>query len=166
MLIIWLFVVLIINSSYTASLTSILTVQKLSSSVEGIESLINSKDPIGYQQNSYARNYLVEELGIHESRLVPLNMPEDYAEALKKGPGGGGVAAVVDERAYVDLFLSTRCEFSIVGSEFTKAGWGFVSFSLSMTLYFPIILDSGIYVRFLWTSYYNIDINVFYNSPI
>lgn len=140
--------------------------QKLSSSVEGIESLINSKDPIGYQQNSYARNYLVEELGIQESRLVPLNMPEDYAVALKKGPGGGGVAAVVDERAYVDLFLSTRCEFSIVGSEFTKAGWGFVSFSLSMTLYFPVILDSGIYVRFLWTSYYNIDINVFYNSPI
>lgn len=140
--------------------------QKLSSSVEGIESLINSKDPIGYQQNSYARNYLVEELGIQESRLVPLNMPEDYAKALKKGPGGGGVAAVVDERAYVDLFLSTRCEFSIVGSEFTKAGWGFVSFSLSMTLYFPVILDSGIYVRFLWTSYYNIDINVFYNSPI
>ncbi|KAF3974782.1 hypothetical protein CMV_001929 [Castanea mollissima] len=124
-LIIWLFVVLIINSSYTASLTSILTVQKLSSSVKGIESLINSKDPIGYQQNSYARNYLVEELGIHESRLVPLNMPEDYAKALKEGPGGGGVAAVVDERAYVDLFLSTRCEFSIVGQEFTKAGWGF-----------------------------------------
>ncbi|KAM3710015.1 hypothetical protein ACB098_02G218800 [Castanea mollissima] len=124
-LIIWLFVVLIINSSYTASLTSILTVQKLSSSVKGIESLINSKDPIGYQQNSYVRNYLVEELGIHESRLVPLNMPEDYAKALKEGPGGGGVAAVVDERAYVDLFLSTRCEFSIVGQEFTKAGWGF-----------------------------------------
>lgn len=124
-LIIWLFVVLIINSSYTASLTSILTVQKLSSSVKGIESLINSKDPIGYQQNSYARNYLVEELGIRESRLVPLNMPEDFAKALKKGPGGGGVAAVVDERAYVDLFLSTQCEFSIVGQEFTKAGWGF-----------------------------------------
>ncbi|KAK7856104.1 glutamate receptor 3.6 [Quercus suber] len=124
-LIIWLFVVLIINSSYTASLTSILTVQKLSSSVKGIESLINSKDPIGYQQNSYARNYLVEELGIRESRLVPFNMPEDFAKALKKGPGGGGVAAVVDERAYVDLFLSTRCEFSIVGQEFTKAGWGF-----------------------------------------
>uniref|UniRef100_A0A2N9I0V1 Ionotropic glutamate receptor C-terminal domain-containing protein n=1 Tax=Fagus sylvatica TaxID=28930 RepID=A0A2N9I0V1_FAGSY len=124
-LIIWLFVVLIINSSYTASLTSILTVQQLSSSIKGIETLISSKDPIGYQQGSYARNYLVEELGIHESRLFPLNTPEDYAEALKDGPQGGGVAAVVDERAYVDLFLSTRCEFSIVGQEFTKAEWGF-----------------------------------------
>ena len=126
-LLIWLFVVLIINSSYTASLTSILTVQQIFSPIEGIESLISSKDPIGYQQGSFGRDYLVNELGIHESRLVSLKMPEDYAKALKDGPHRGGVAAVVDERAYIELFLSTRCEFSIVGQQFTKNGWGFVS---------------------------------------
>ncbi|KAJ6419726.1 hypothetical protein OIU84_029779 [Salix udensis] len=124
-LFIWLFVVLIINSSYTASLTSILTVQQIFSPIKGIESLISSKDPIGYQQGSFARDYLVNELGIHESRLVSLKMPEDYAKALKDGPHRGGVAAVVDERAYIELFLSTRCEFSIVGRQFTKNGWGF-----------------------------------------
>ncbi|KAA8532081.1 hypothetical protein F0562_006777 [Nyssa sinensis] len=124
-LIIWLFVVLIINSSYTASLTSILTVQRLSSPIKGIESLIMSKDPIGYQEGSFARNYLIEEFNIHESRLVPLNSPEDCAKALKDGPENGGVSAVVDERAYIELFLSTQCEFSIVGHEFTKNGWGF-----------------------------------------
>ncbi|KAI6700266.1 hypothetical protein NL676_014590 [Syzygium grande] len=124
-LIIWLFVVLIINSSYTASLTSILTVQQLSSPIKGIETLLSSNDPIGYQQGSFARNYLIGELGIHESRLVPLITPEDYTKALKDGPHKGGVTAVIDERAYVELFLSTRCEFSIVGQEFTKNGWGF-----------------------------------------
>ncbi|XP_058187653.1 glutamate receptor 3.6-like isoform X1 [Rhododendron vialii] len=124
-LIIWLFVVLIINSSYTASLTSILTVQKLSSPIKGLESLRTSNDPIGHQQGSFARNYLSGELGIHESRLIALNSPEEYAEALKKGPKNGGVAALVDERAYIELFLSSRCEFSIVGQEFTKNGWGF-----------------------------------------
>lgn len=124
-LILWLFVVLIINSSYTASLTSILTVQKLSSPVKGIESLRESDDPIGYQMGSFARNYLTEKLNIHSSRLVPLNSAEAYAKALKDGPRKGGVAAVVDERAYLELFLSTRCEFTIVGQEFTKSGWGF-----------------------------------------
>ncbi|KAA8547603.1 hypothetical protein F0562_004032 [Nyssa sinensis] len=124
-LLIWLFVVLIINSSYTASLTSILTVQQLSSPIKGIETLIMSDDPIGYQQGSFARNYLIEELNIHKSRLIPLNEPEDIAKALKDGPKNGGVAAVVDERAYIELFLSTRCEFSIIGQEFTKNGWGF-----------------------------------------
>ncbi|CAK9156296.1 unnamed protein product [Ilex paraguariensis] len=124
-LILWLFVVLIINSSYTASLTSILTVQQLSSPIKGIESLLTGSDPIGYQQGSFARNYLTEELGIHESRLIPLKLPEDYAKALTDGPNNGGVAAVVDERAYIELFLSSRCEFCIVGREFTKNGWGF-----------------------------------------
>lgn len=126
-LLLWLFVVLIINSSYTASLTSILTVQKLYSPIRGIDSLMTSKDPIGYQENSFVRNYLIAEYGIHEDRLIPLPLPEDYEKALRAGPHNGGVAAVVDERAYVELFLSSRCDFSIVGQEFTKNGWGFVS---------------------------------------
>ncbi|XP_068329550.1 glutamate receptor 3.6-like [Pyrus communis] len=124
-LIVWLFVVLIINSSYTASLTSILTVQQLSSSIKGIHALLSSNAPIGYQQGSFARNYLVDELNVDESRLVPLIMPDDYAKALKAGPHKGGVAAVIDERAYIEVFLSSRCDFSVVGQEFTKTGWGF-----------------------------------------
>ncbi|KAL2459910.1 Glutamate receptor 3.2 [Abeliophyllum distichum] len=120
-LIIWLFVVLIINSSYTASLTSILTVQQLSSSIKGIESLITSSDLIGFQVGSFAENYLREELNIAKSRLVPLGSPEEYADALERG----SVTAVVDERPYVDLFLSKYCRFQIVGQEFTKSGWGF-----------------------------------------
>ncbi|XP_015884166.1 glutamate receptor 3.3 [Ziziphus jujuba] len=124
-LIIWLFVVLIINSSYTASLTSILTVQKLSYPVKGIETLIKNDDPIGYQVGSYAEHYLTEELRIAKSRLVPLGSPEAYATALQNGPKKGGVAAVVDERPYIEIFLSSHCKFRVVGQEFTKSGWGF-----------------------------------------
>ncbi|XP_030552659.1 glutamate receptor 3.2-like isoform X2 [Rhodamnia argentea] len=120
-LIIWLFVVLIINSSYTASLTSILTVQQLSSPIRGIDSLIISDSPIGFQVGSFAENYMVEELNIPKSRLISLDSPEDYASALKTGR----VAAVVDEKPYIDLFLSNHCQFSIMGQEFTKSGWGF-----------------------------------------
>lgn len=125
-LLIWLFVVLIINSSYTASLTSILTVQQLNSPIKGIDTLLSTKDRIGYQQGSFTRDYLVNELHIDESRLVPLKTAEDFHKALKDGPKKGGVSAVVDERAYLELFLSTRCDLSIVGQEFTKNGWGFV----------------------------------------
>ncbi|XP_058213812.1 glutamate receptor 3.2 isoform X1 [Rhododendron vialii] len=120
-LIIWLFVVLIINSSYTASLTSILTVQQLASNIKGIDTLIASNVPIGFQVGSFAENYMSEELGISKSRLVALGSPEEYAMALEKGT----VAAVVDERPYIELFLSTYCKFSVVGQEFTKSGWGF-----------------------------------------
>jgi len=127
---IWLFVVLIINSSYTASLTSILTVQQLSSRISGIESLKVSDEPIGFQVGSFAEHYLTEDIGISRSRLVPLGSPEEYAKALQLGPNKGGVAAIVDERPYVEIFLSTQCTFRIVGQEFTRSGWGFVSIYL------------------------------------
>ncbi|KAG4168275.1 hypothetical protein ERO13_A12G013100v2 [Gossypium hirsutum] len=120
-LIIWLFVVLIINSSYTASLTSFLTVQQLSSPIKGIDTLIGSNERIGFQVESFAEGYLMEELNIPKSRLVPLGSPEEYALALERR----NVAAVIDERPYVDLFLSEHCEFSVRGQEFTKSGWGF-----------------------------------------
>ena len=126
-LIIWLFVVLILNSSYIASLTSILTVEQLSSQVKGIESLIASKDRIGFPRDTYTENYLTEELHMDRSRLVALNSMSEFEKALKDGPARGGVAAIIDERAYMELFLATRCEFSIVGPEFTRSGWGFVS---------------------------------------
>ncbi|KAF5740967.1 Glutamate receptor 3.3 isoform 1 [Tripterygium wilfordii] len=124
-LLIWLFVVLIVNSSYTASLTSILTVQQLASPIKGIESLKKGDEPIGYQVGSFAEHYLSEELGISKSRLKPLGSPEEYASALKLGPNKGGVVAIVDERPYMELFLSSQCSFRVVGQEFTKNGWGF-----------------------------------------
>lgn len=127
-LIIWLFVVLIINSSYTASLTSILTVQQLSSQIEGIDSLVSGTQPIGVQEGSFARRYLIDELNIAESRIVTLKNQQAYVDALLRGPKGGGVVAVVDELPYVEILMSnTDCQFRTVGQEFTKSGWGFVS---------------------------------------
>ena len=132
-LIIWLFVVLIINSSYTASLTSILTVQQLSSQIEGIDSLISGNQPIGIQDGSFARRYLIDELNIQPSRIVSLRDPKVYADALTRGPNGGGVIAIVDELPYIELFMSSaNCKFRTVGNVFTKSGWGFVSISNCM----------------------------------
>ncbi|RXH89965.1 hypothetical protein DVH24_032322 [Malus domestica] len=125
-LIIWLFVVLIINSSYTASLTSILTVQRLTSRIEGIDSLISSNDRIGVQDGSFVWRYLVDEMNIAESRLVKLEDMEAYIKALTDGPRRGGVAAIVDELPYIELFMSsTKCAFRTVGLEFSNSGWGF-----------------------------------------
>ncbi|KAG9154220.1 hypothetical protein Leryth_000695 [Lithospermum erythrorhizon] len=100
-------------------------VQQLYSPIKGIESLKESHEPIGYQEGSFSEHYLTGEIGIAKSRLIPLGSPEEYATALLKGPKNGGVAAVVDERPYVELFLSSQCKFRIVGQEFTRSGWGF-----------------------------------------
>ncbi|KAI9094207.1 hypothetical protein K1719_026789 [Acacia pycnantha] len=125
-LLIWLFVVLIINSSYTASLTSILTVQQLTSQIEGIDSLISSDQPIGVQDGSFIADYLTNELHIAKSRIVNLKSEQDYIDALDHGPQGGGVAAIVEELPYMEILMSkTKCKFKTVGQEFTKSGLGF-----------------------------------------
>lgn len=124
-MLVWLFLLMVITSSYTASLTSILTVQKLSSPITGINSLIASHMPIGYQVGSFAYSYMTDSLYIPSSRLIPLGSPEEYERALRQGPDNGGVAAIIDELPYVELFLSKQSDFGVVGQTFTKSGWGF-----------------------------------------
>jgi ionotropic glutamate receptor len=126
-MVVWLFLLMVITASYTASLTSILTVQQLSSPITGIDSLISSNWPIGYQVGSFAYSYLADGLYIPRSRLKSLGSPEEYERALRQGPDNGGVAAIIDELTYVELFLSKQTEFGIIGQPFTKSGWGFVS---------------------------------------
>ncbi|KAF3434884.1 hypothetical protein FNV43_RR21971 [Rhamnella rubrinervis] len=89
--------------------------------ITGIDSLITGNERIGYQVGSFAENYLIEELNIPKSRLMALGSPQAYATALEQGT----VAAVVDERSYIEHFLSKHCKFSIRGQEFTRSGWGF-----------------------------------------
>ncbi|KAG7010729.1 Glutamate receptor 3.7, partial [Cucurbita argyrosperma subsp. argyrosperma] len=72
------------------------------------------------------KSYLTESLYLPRSRLVPLGSPEEYESALLKGPfKRGGVAAIIDELPYMELFLSGRNDFGMIGQPFTKSGWGF-----------------------------------------
>lgn len=140
-MVVWFFLLLVITSSYTASLTSFLTVQQLPPSINGIDSLIASNEPIGYQEGSFARIYMVDALKIRPQRLIPLTPPDDYVQALQKGPKNGGVAAIVDEFPYIELFLKNTQGFGKVGQPFTRSGWGF-AFPRGSPL--PIDLSSAI----------------------
>uniref|UniRef100_A0A2P2J985 Glutamate receptor n=3 Tax=Rhizophora mucronata TaxID=61149 RepID=A0A2P2J985_RHIMU len=124
-MVVWLFLLMVVTASYTASLTSILTVQQLSSPITGVDSLVNNNWPIGYQVGSFAYAYLSENLHISRSRLKALGSPEEYERALRQGPSNGGVAAIVDELPYIELFLKNQDDFGIIGQQFTWGGWGF-----------------------------------------
>ncbi|KAH9313521.1 hypothetical protein KI387_022148, partial [Taxus chinensis] len=125
-IIIWLFVVLILTSSYTASLTSILTVQQMEPSITDMQCLVANRAPVGYQRGSFVGHYLQEQLNFHETQLKQYSSPDEYAEALSKGPNNGGVAAIFDELPYIRLFLSTRCGFTMVGPTYRTGGLAFV----------------------------------------
>eukprot|EP01018_Ginkgo_biloba_P023147 Gb_28364 [translate_table: standard] len=122
-LVIWLFVVLILNSSYTASLTSILTVEQLSPTIRDIETLRASNQKVGHLNGSFVKDYLMDELKFDRGRLVPLITPEDYAERLLNG----SVGAIVDEIPYIRMVMGNNCgKFRTVGQTFYKGGFGFL----------------------------------------
>ncbi|KAJ4816506.1 glutamate receptor 2.2 [Rhynchospora pubera] len=125
--IIWVFVVLILTSSYTASLTSMLTVQQLQPSVTNINQLLKQNDYVGYQHGSFVKDFQVK-LGFEEAKLRNLTTADVYADALAKGSTNGGVAAIFDEISYLMVFLSQFCDkYTMVGPIYKTDGFGFVS---------------------------------------
>ncbi|KMZ65154.1 Glutamate receptor [Zostera marina] len=125
-LLIWFFVVLILNSNYVASLTSILTVQHMTSPVKGIHSLLNSSDPIGFHSGTGIENFLNKRANVSMSRLKPLKKAADYVKALELGPKeDGGVAAIIEQIPYAKIFTARHCKFKIIDDRFKRGRWGF-----------------------------------------
>lgn len=125
--IVWVFVVLVLTSSYTASLTSMLTVQQLQPTVTDLFDLIKNGEYIGYQTGSFITE-LLKNKKFDASKFRNYNTLEEYDEALSKGSRNGGVGAIVDELPYIRLFLAKYCrKYTMVGPRFKTAGFGFVS---------------------------------------
>ncbi|GMY35461.1 glutamate receptor 2.8-like [Fagus crenata] len=126
MLIIWAFMVLILTQSYTASLTSMLTVQQLKPEFVDVTVINRNGYFVGYHEDSFVRELLVKQLNINESKLKPYRTPEEYHEALSKGSHNGGVAAIFDEIPYIRLFLSKYgSRYAMVGQIYKTDGFGF-----------------------------------------
>ena len=73
--IMWLFVVLILQSSYTSNLIAILNANELQPTIQDVESLKSSGKPVGYQARSFVDDYLVEHLRIERTKLKKCSSP-------------------------------------------------------------------------------------------
>ncbi|XP_058113839.1 glutamate receptor 2.8-like [Magnolia sinica] len=124
--IIWVFVVLILTSSYTASLTSMLTIKQLLPTITNVADLKKNGDYVGHQKGPFLTGFM-KQFNFDESKVKPYTTPEDYAEALLKGSGNGGVSAIFDEIPYLKLFLARYCQkYTMVGPIYKTGGFGFV----------------------------------------
>nr|GMD14221.1 glutamate receptor 1.2-like [Ipomoea batatas] len=108
---IWMFVVLIISSSYTASLSSLLTLQQIR---------LAKGDYIGYR--SFQEGIIFNNKNFSGSRPIRYNSPEEFHEALSKGTIGG----IVDEIPYIKCFLAKYpSQYALISTAPTTNGFGF-----------------------------------------
>ncbi|KAH0854532.1 hypothetical protein HID58_063673 [Brassica napus] len=98
--VVWCFVVLVLTQSYTASLTSFLTVQSLLPTATNVEDLIRSGESVGYQQGGFVKDILLG-LKFFESQLKPFGSAEECDDLLSKGTSKGGIAAAFDDVPYL-----------------------------------------------------------------
>ncbi|KAK6283885.1 hypothetical protein POUND7_002837 [Theobroma cacao] len=121
--VIWLFVVLILNSSYTASLTSMLTVQRLVPNITDIESLKRANMKIGCDGDSFVRTYLEEVLEFRSNNIENVSSEYSYEGEFKSSH----IAAAFLELPYGKVFLSEYCkQFTTTTPTFRFGGLGFV----------------------------------------
>ncbi|KAK1567415.1 hypothetical protein Q3G72_011970 [Acer saccharum] len=119
--IVWVFFVLILTSSYTATLTSMITVQHIQ---------LNSKENyIGYRSdNSPITNTkgVIRNLNFKNTNLKSFTSTDDYANALSRGIKNGGVSAIIDEIPYIKVFLSKySADYSMVKTIPNTNGFAF-----------------------------------------
>ncbi|KAH6790011.1 hypothetical protein C2S51_005017 [Perilla frutescens var. frutescens] len=120
--IVWLFVVLVLTSSYTANLASMLTVQQLEP--KDIRDLTKRGESVGYKQGHFVRGYL-DSTRSDNSKFRIYGSFEEYDEALSKGSRKGGVGAIADNVPSIRLFLSQYChKYTVIGT-YKKSGFGF-----------------------------------------
>ncbi|KAB1221983.1 Glutamate receptor 2.7 [Morella rubra] len=118
--IVWLFVVLILSSSYTASLSSMLTLKRLEPGID-IESLKSTNSTVGCIGDS--RNYLENVLGFDLKNIVSLTDEAQYKAAFESKK----IAAAVLELPYQKVFMNKYCKgYTASAPPYRFGGFGFV----------------------------------------
>nr|XP_023897800.1 glutamate receptor 2.7-like [Quercus suber]POE54108.1 glutamate receptor 2.7 [Quercus suber] len=119
--VVWLFVVLILTSSYTASLSSMLTVQRLQP-VRDIEWLKSTNAKIGCDNDSFVMNYLQKVLKFNSKNIITVTTESDYEEHFKEK----SIAAAFFELPYEKIFINKYCEgFTTSTQTYRFGGFGF-----------------------------------------
>jgi len=140
--VVWVFVVLILVQSYTASLTSLLTVEQLRPAITDVHQLLKNKMNVGYLKGSFVYGIL-KSLGFEDSHLITYQSAEECNELFIKGSLNGGIDAAFDEVPYVKQFLGiySCSKYVMVEPRFKTGGFGYVScVNLSVSPSLPLYL--------------------------
>ncbi|XP_062013045.1 glutamate receptor 2.7-like isoform X2 [Rosa rugosa] len=119
--VVWLFVVLILSSSYTANLSSMLTIQRLSPNVTDIEMLRNTNSLVGCDSDSFVGNYLVNVLNFNQETVKLIDSSYEPAEIRSKK-----LSAVFLELPYGQVFMDKNKGFTLTKATYSFGGFSFV----------------------------------------
>ncbi|KAH6756418.1 hypothetical protein C2S53_002419 [Perilla frutescens var. hirtella] len=120
-LVTWAFVANLLNSTYTASLSSRLTIARLLPTVTNVEELMANRDNVGFQDGSFVESYLMN-LGFNKSRIIGYTTEHDCKTALSNK----NISAYCDVLPHIKAILSEACgKFMMIEPIYRTDGFGF-----------------------------------------
>lgn len=123
-LVVWFFMALILTQSYTASLSSMLTVQRLKKNEITMEWLKQHNRRVGCDNTTFICNYLETVHNFREGNLVKKTNYTEFSVQLKNR----SIDALFTEYPYERAFLSQyRSGFTVTHESYRFGGFGFVS---------------------------------------
>lgn len=128
----WLFAILIVSASFTASLSSMMTVSQLEPSVPDIQTLLRTNAIVGCNKKSFLVHYLVDELKFKPENVRGFDSISDFPRAFENKE----IVAAFTIAPHAEVFLATYCKGYIkAGPTLKLGGLGFVGFFSSPSLY-------------------------------
>ncbi|CAL5345099.1 unnamed protein product [Camellia sinensis] len=114
--VVWLFVVLILTQSFTANLTSMLTISRL-------RPIINPTNKVGCDANAFMCTYVQDVLKYKSENVKLIRDQDEYLTAFKNG----SISAAFFEIPYAKVFTNNYCmKYTVIGSTYRFGGFGFV----------------------------------------
>lgn len=156
-LMVWLLLAFVLMQSYTANLTSILTLDTIQPSLLSVDDLRGGNHYVGYQADSFVYDLLVNQLKLNPLKLKPYSNISDYHQALKNGSQGEGVSAIFDEVPYLEVFLQKfSSNYIMAGPTYRTDGFGFVSASQLHACMSCLVNLRNQYINrnAIWTNYW------------
>ena len=127
----WLFVLFILTASYTASLSSILTVRQLESDID-IDWLKRTNQKVGCDGDSFVGRYLQDVLGFKKDNIYNISSEPVYLEEFRKK----NITAAFLELPYEKYFLNKYCKgYTTTAPTYRFGGLGFVSSNIDIELF-------------------------------
>ncbi|PKI61809.1 hypothetical protein CRG98_017786 [Punica granatum] len=120
---VWFFMALILTQSYTASLTSMLTVHKLKQNEITMERLRQNNAKVGCDNSTFVCNFLERVHNFKPNAIVGITNYTDFHEQLNKG----SIKAMFVEYPYERAFFSRYCSsgFLVTHQSYRFGGFGF-----------------------------------------
>lgn len=125
-MLVWLIVTLILAQIYTASLTSMLTVQRLEPTIGNAEALKKDNSVVGISNGSFVGWYLQQHLKLSLKNIKTYGSEEEFVQAFNTRQ----ISAAFLEAPYAKVFLAKYCNsFIKVDPMYDVGGFGFVSYT-------------------------------------